>query len=292
MPPRPPQEGLPPLLQPAWLEAHAVHPAADDVVLVQVDEDGSSYHQAHIPGAMSFDWVDDLQDRESLSFLGRRAFERLMDSRGIRAHTHVVLYGDADNRYAAAAYWYLRYYRHRAVSLLDGGLPRWAAEGRPVTDEPTPTPDGGGYRVNGVEDAILVRRDEMLRMLVARRDDRALVVVDCRSPAEFRGELYGPQDLPLDRPSHLRHIPSAVNLPATAVVDPATRRFRSAAELSELAQAAGLSPDREVVVYCRVGERSLLVWFALHEVLGYPRVRNYNGGWAEYSNLSGVAPTA
>lgn len=274
-----PQNATPVLVDARWLASHLDDP---DVVPVEVDAEGATYYRGHVPGAVTLDWLDDLHHPRRRRFLDQQRFEALMDAQGIGADDHVVLYGDAENTYAAYAHWVFRYYRHRRVSLLDGGRAGWLAAGGPLTAQPGARRPRSGYRSPGPDPEIRATRDLVLARYVGARG--GAVLVDCRSPAEYAGWPENPLDLPLEHHRVPGHIPGAHNVPHPQVLA-ADGTFRSPAELGEMFGRLGVSPGSDVAVYCRVGERSSLLWFALHELVGHPRVRNYEGGWAEYGSL-------
>lgn len=252
-------------------------------VLVEVDADAATYYEGHVPGALVLDWLDHLQHPQRRGLVDVDGFAALMDSRGIARDTHVVLLGDADNRYAALAYWYFTYYGHERVSLLDGGRRAWLGAGLPLTDADTPVRPTTGYRVAGLRPAVRATRDDVLRRFVGAPDGTLLF--DCRSPAEHGGRAASVVDLPVQRHRVNGHIPGSRNLDTAALVDSRTGRLRPAYELAELFEAQGLRPGLDVACYCRGGDRSALMWFVLSEVLGHPGVRHYDGGWAEWGSL-------
>ena len=262
-----------------WLAERLSDPG---VVVAEVDEDPDLYEEGHIEGAVKLHWRDDLQDELVRDVVSKEEFERLMGDRGITNDTCVVLYGDKNNWFAAYAYWYLKLFGHEDVRLLDGGRQKWIEEGRGVTIEP-PSPTAVSYAAGDRDESIRVRRDEVLAGLGSER----IALVDVRSPQEFSGELMAPPGYEQEGASRTGHIPGAQSIPwATAVRDDGT--FKSADELREIYAGKGITPDREVHAYCRIGERSAHTWFVLHELLGYENVRNYDGSWTEWGNLVDV----
>jgi thiosulfate/3-mercaptopyruvate sulfurtransferase len=254
----------------------------EGIVVAEVDENPDLYEEGHIPGAVKLHWRDDLQDPLERDVVDKESFERLMASRGVSNDTTVVLYGDKNNWFAAYAYWYLKLYGHEDVRILDGGRQKWIDEGREFSTE-VPAPGSGSYTAKEVDETIRARRDEVLAGLGA--EGRALV--DVRSPQEFAGELAAPPGYEQEGASRLGHIPTAQSIPwAQAVRDDGT--FKSPDELRELYGAKGVTPEKEVVAYCRIGERSAHTWFVLRELLGYPDVKNYDGSWTEWGNLVDV----
>ena len=262
-----------------WLADRLAQPG---LVVAEVDENPDLYEEGHIPGAVKLHWKDDLQDPLVRDVASKAAFERLMSERGIGNDTTVVLYGDKNNWFAAYAYWYLKVYRHEDVRLLDGGRQKWIEEGRELTVAPAaPTPLG--YIAKDRDESIRIRRDEVLTGLA----DPGVALVDVRSPQEFAGELVAPPGYEQEGASRTGHIPGAQSIPwATAVRDDGT--FKSTEELQEIYTVKGITPDKEIRAYCRIGERSAHTWFVLRELLGYENVRNYDGSWTEWGNLVDV----
>jgi thiosulfate/3-mercaptopyruvate sulfurtransferase len=262
-----------------WLAEHG----ADGVVVVaEVDENPDLYEEGHIPGAVKLHWRDDLQDPVRRDLVERADFERLLGERGIGNDTTVVLYGDKNNWFAAYAYWYLKIYGHADVRILDGGRQKWIDEGRELTTA-APAVRPATYTAQERDESIRVYRDDVLAGL--GRDGRTLV--DVRSPQEYAGELLAPPGYEQEGASRGGHIPTAQSVPwAQAVRDDGT--FKPAGELRELYGGKGVTPDKEVLAYCRIGERSAHTWFVLRELLGYENVRNYDGSWTEWGNLVDV----
>ena len=254
----------------------------DGLVVAEVDEDTDLYDEGHIPGAVKLHWQEDLQDPLVRDVVSKEAFERLMGARGITEDTCVVLYGDKNNWFAAYAYWYLALYGHEDVRLLDGGRQKWIEEGRDLTTAvPAPTP--ATYVAKDRDESIRVRRDGVLAGIGAD----GIALVDVRSPQEYAGELLAPPGYEQEGAARAGHIPGAQSVPwATAVRDDGT--FKSLDELREVYAARGVTPEKEVRAYCRIGERSAHTWFVLRELLGYENVRNYDGSWTEWGNLVDV----
>jgi thiosulfate/3-mercaptopyruvate sulfurtransferase len=253
--------------------------------ILEVDEDTEAYGRGHIEGALGIHWKNDLQDPLRRDFIGPEAFAALMDRLGIGNKTEVILYGGTNNWFAAYAYWYFRYYGHQAVRLMDGGRKKWELEGRPMTTVVT-TPTGThGYRVAAQDEAIRAMRGYVESTVIGRP---RFGLVDVRSPEEYRGELLAPPHLPQEQAQRPGHIPGARNIPWAKAVDPETGAFLPEDQLRSLYEGQGVTPDLEVVAYCRIGERSAHTWFVLHELLGYPNVRNYDGSWTEWGSLVGA----
>jgi thiosulfate/3-mercaptopyruvate sulfurtransferase len=262
------------LVSTEWLAEHLDDP---DVVVVESDEDVLLYETGHIPGAVKIDWHTDLNDPVTRDYVDGEGFAALLGSRGIGRDTTVVIYGDKSNWWAAYALWVFALFGHPDVRLLDGGRAKWIAEERPITtDVPERTP----------VDYPVVERDD--RSIRAFRDDVLAhfgsPLVDVRSPLEYTGERTTAPEYPEESALRAGHIPSAQNVPwGKAAADDGT--FRSRTELESIYEAgAGLSPDDDVIAYCRIGERSSHTWFVLTHLLGYERVRNYDGSWTEWGS--------
>jgi thiosulfate/3-mercaptopyruvate sulfurtransferase len=267
----------PVLVTTEWL---AEHLGDDGLVVAEVDENPDLYDEGHIRGAIKLHWRDDLQDPVERDLVEKDAFEQLMGSRGISNETTLVLYGDKNNWFAAYAYWYLKIYGHGDVRILDGGRQKWIDESRELTtDEAQVAPTS--YAARDRDETIRARRDAVREAI--GRD----ALVDVRSPQEYSGELIAAPGYEQEGAQRAGHIPTAQSIPwAQAVKDDGT--FKGADELRELYGAKGITPDRAVTAYCRIGERSAHTWFVLRELLGYEDVRNYDGSWTEWGNLIDV----
>ena len=266
------------LVEPEWLEQHL-----DDegIRIVEVDENPALYAEAHIPSAIGFDWQKDLQDQVKRDFLGPEAFGEPFGKHGISNDHLIVLYGDRNNWFAAYTYWYLKYYGHDNVKLLNGPRERWIAEGR-ATSTDVPSHAATTFTAQAGNDAIRAKRDEVQSAL---GDGRKLV--DVRSPQEFSGELIAMAGYEQEGAQRGGHIPGAASIPwARAVQEDGT--FKSADELRELYGGRGVLSGDPIIAYCRIGERSAHTWFVLHELLGQEDVRNYDGSWTEWGNLVNV----
>ena len=266
------------LVTTAWL---AEHLGDEGLVVLESDEDVLLYDTGHIPGALKLDWHTDLNDPLTRDYVSGERFAQVMGERGIGRDTTVVLYGDRSNWWAAYALWVMTLFGHEDVRLLDGGRALWVAEGRELT---TDVP-----RVEAVDYPVVERDDSSAR---AFRDDvlahLGRPMVDVRSPGEFSGELLHMPDYPQEGAMRGGHIPGARSVPwARAANDDGT--FRSREELEAIyLQEQGLSPDDDVVAYCRIGERSSHTWFVLTHLLGFDQVRNYDGSWTEWGNSVGL----
>ena len=266
------------LVDAAWVESHKGDPR---VVLVEVDEDTSAYDKGHIRNAIKLDWKNDLQDHVRRDFVDKAGFEALLSERGIGNDDTVVLYGGNNNWFAAYAYWYFKIYGHRDVRLLDGGRKKWELESRELVTE-VPRRAATHYTASDPDTAIRALRDEVVASIGTRN------LVDVRSPDEFSGKLLAPAHLPQESAQRPGHIPSARNIPwSKAANEDGT--FRPDDELRSLYEGeAGLDFGKDTIAYCRIGERSAHTWFVLHELLGLPNVKNYDGSWTEYGSLVGV----
>jgi thiosulfate/3-mercaptopyruvate sulfurtransferase len=262
-----------------WLVEHLQD---DDLVVAEVDENPDLYEEGHIPGAVKLHWREDLQDPVERDLVDRETFEHVLGERGIGNDTTVILYGDKNNWFAAYAYWYLKTYGHGDVRILDGGRQKWIDEGLAITTD-APSPSAKQYKASERDESIRAYRDEVREGLGA--NERALV--DVRSPGEYAGDLIAPPGYEQEGAQRGGHIPTAASIPwASAVQDDGT--FKSADALRELYGGKGITPEKEVTAYCRIGERSAHTWFVLRELLGYEKVRNYDGSWTEWGNLVDV----
>ncbi|HUA42300.1 MAG TPA: sulfurtransferase [Streptosporangiaceae bacterium] len=260
-----------------WVEAHRDDPG---VVLVEVDEDTAAYDKGHIRGAVKIDWKKDLQDPVRRDFVDRAGFEALLSERGISNDDTVILYGGNNNWFAAYAYWYFKLYGHQNVKLLDGGRKKWELDSRElVTDVPQRA--ATSYKASEQDASIRAFRDEVVAAIGNKN------LIDVRSPDEFAGRLLAPAHLPQEQAQRGGHVPSAKNVPwSKAAEDDGT--FKSDDALRSLYGAAGVDFGTDTIAYCRIGERSAHTWFVMHELLGQPNVKNYDGSWTEYGSLVGV----
>lgn len=266
------------LVSTAWVADHLDDPK---VRLLESNEDLLLYETGHIPGALKLDWVGDLNDPLTRDYLEKDAFQELLRRLGIHPDTTVVFYGDRNNWWATYALWVFRLFGMENLRIMDGGRARWEAEGRPMTTE-VPAVAPGSAAVGDRDDAaIRAFREDVMAHLQARGQ-----LVDVRSPEEYRGERMHMPDYPNEGALRGGHIPGARNVPWARAVDPATATFLPAEALRRIYQEEqGLDPNQEVVAYCRIGERSSHTWFVLSYLLGFDRVRNYDGSWTEWGNL-------
>ncbi len=261
-----------------WVAKHHEDPK---VRLVESDEDVLLYETGHLPNAVKIDWVADLNDPLLRDYLDRDHFQRLLRAKGINHDSTVVFYGDKNNWWATYAFWVFRLFGLSNLRIMDGGRLRWAEEGRHLTTM-APKHGEGTVKIGDRKDApIRAFRDEVLKHVEAHGK-----LVDVRSPEEFRGERLHMPEYPNEGALRGGHIPGAKSIPWSRAVDPDTHCFRSAGELKTIYQEEmGLKPEEETLVYCRIGERSSHTWFALTYLLGFGKVRNYDGSWTEWGNL-------
>ena len=258
----------------------AQHGQDENVRLLEVDVDTTAYDQGHIEGAVGINWKSQLQDGVRRDLTSKADFEKLLSESGVGNDTTVVVYGDNNNWFATWAYWQLKYYGHKDARVMNGGRAKWLAEDRPTTTDAV-SHAAASYTAEEPDCSIRALRDYITSNL------SNLELVDVRSPAEYSGELLAPEHLPQEGAQRGGHIPGAANVPwATAVAEDGT--FKSADELSEIYGGKGISGDKEIVAYCRIGERSSHTWFVLSELLGYTNVRNYDGSWTEWGSAVGV----
>lgn len=268
------------LVSTAWVASHL---DSANIRLLESNEDVLLYDTGHIPGAQKIDWQEDLNDPIVRDYVNKEQFQALMERLGISNDTTIVFYGDKSNWWATYAFWVFQLFGHTNAKVMDGGRQKWAAEGRELTTE-TPSYPAGSYSALGRNDAaIRAVRDQVLAHQAANKP-----LVDVRSPAEYKGELLHMADYPQEGSLRGGHIAGARNVPwARAANDDGT--FKSAAELRAIyEEEQGLAADDDVIAYCRIGERSSHSWFVLTYLLGYQKVRNYDGSWTEWGNAVGL----
>ena len=265
------------LVSPEWVEERLDDPS---IVLVEVDEDTTSYDKGHIRGAVKLDWTTDLQDQVRRDFVSKQQFEELLSSRGIGNDHTVVLYGGNNNWFAAYAYWYFTLYGHQDIKLMDGGRKKWELDSRELTDE-LPERETTSYTAQEQDTSIRAFRDETVAAIGVKN------LIDVRSPDEYAGRLLAPAHLPQEQAQRAGHIPTAASVPwSKAANDDGT--FKSDEDLEALYAEVGIDNTLETIALCRIGERSSLTWFVLKELLGHANVKNYDGSWTEYGSLVGV----
>lgn len=262
-----------------WVEDHLDDP---NVRIVESNEDILLYKMGHVPGAVQIDWQADLQDPVTRDFVSKEQFEKVMSKNGIANDTKVVFYGDKSNWWACYAFWAFRLYGHEHCLIMDGGRQKWEAEKRPLTKD-IPEYPATEYKAQDKDPAIRAFRAEVLY-----HSKQGKPMVDVRSPQEYSGELLHMPDYPQEGALRGGHIPGAVNVPwSMAVNEDGT--FKSRQELDKIyKEEQKLDPNRTIIAYCRIGERSSHTWFVLKYLLGYPDVKNYDGSWTEWGNLVGV----
>jgi len=249
------------------------------VRIVESDEDPLLYKIGHIPGAVQVDWFTTLQHPLRRDFLTKQRFEETCSSLGIGNDTAVVFYGDKSNWFACYALWLFQYFGHQKVRIMNGGRKRWEVEGRPLFKE-VPSYPRTAYVAKEPDKAIRAYRQDVFGHIEAKGP-----LVDVRSTQEYTGELISMPNYPQEGATRGGHIPGAVSIPWSQAVNEADSTFKSPEELRALYEGKGIRPDREIIAYCRIGERSSLTWFVLKYLLGYPQVRNYDGSWTEWGNL-------
>jgi thiosulfate/3-mercaptopyruvate sulfurtransferase len=260
-----------------WAEENLDTPG---VVFAEVDEDTTAYDGGHIRGAVKFDWRKDLQDGVRRDFVSKEGFEKLLSEKGISNDDRVILYGGNNNWFAAYAYWYFKLYGHENVQLLDGGRKKWELDGRELNSDEVKR-DTTDYQAQDQDLSLRAFRDEVVQSIGAKN------FVDVRSPDEFSGKLLAPAHLPQEQSQVPGHIPGALNVPWAKVANE-DGTFKSESEIDELYKEQGIDAGKGTIAYCRIGERSSIAWFALHELLGHEDVKNYDGSWTEYGSLVGV----
>ena len=260
-----------------WVTEHLHDPK---LRIVEVDYDPiSNYNQGHIPGAVLFDWKKDLNDPVMRDILSKDQLEALLGRNDISNDTTIVLYGDFNNWFAAYAFWDLKYYKVEHVKLMDGGRKKWLLQDAPLAKD-VPVLPQATFRVAGPDTKVRVYR-ENVRAAVGKKDK---VLVDVRGPKEFTGEITAPPEYPNEQAQRGGHIPGAKNIPWGLAVNDADGTFKSRQELEVLYTSNGVDKGKQVITYCRIGERSSHTWFVLKYLLGYPDVRNYDGSWTEWGN--------
>jgi thiosulfate/3-mercaptopyruvate sulfurtransferase len=264
-----------------WVAQHLDDPG---VRIVESNEDPLLYQSGHIPGAVEVDWTRDLNDPVRRDYLGKAGFEALMRRIGATADTTIVFYGDKNNWWATYAYWVFQLFGHSKAKVMDGGRLKWDKEGRPTTRE-TPSYPASDYRAPERNDhEIRAFRDQVLRHVEGKKP-----LIDVRSPDEYTGKRLHMEAYPNEGALRGGHIPGAANIPWGRAVNADDGTFKSADELKTIYNGeAGLKKGDDVIVYCRIGERSSHTWFVLTHLLGFPGVRNYDGSWTEWGNLVGV----
>jgi thiosulfate/3-mercaptopyruvate sulfurtransferase len=262
-----------------WVADHLADPS---VRLVESNEDVLLYETGHVPGAVKVDWFTTLQAPVQRDFLSRPAFEAMCSDLGIAPGTTVVFYGDKNNWFACYAFWLFEYYGHKSLKIMNGGRLKWTQEARPVTRDVVNYPRTA-YKASAPDRSIRAFREDVFEQI-----EKQFPLVDVRSPQEYTGELLHMPGYPQEGAQRGGHIAGAVSIPWATTVNPADGTFKSADELRNIYASHKVTPEQDVIAYCRIGERSSHTWFVLKYLLGYPGVRNYDGSWTEWGNLVGA----
>jgi len=264
------------LVETSWVAEHLNDPA---IRIIEADEDVLLYEVGHLPGAVKLDWHVDVQDPVSRDFVDQQGFEKLMSRWGISNDTTIILYGDKNNWYACYSFWLFTMFGHKHIKIMNGGRQKWEAEGRPFTKD-VPHFAATTYHAQPMDESIRAFREDVMNGL--KDPNRRLI--DVRSPQEYTGELIHMVNYPQEGAQRGGHIPTAKSIPWGTAAN-ADGTFKSPEELRQIYGGKDITPEKDVVTYCRIGERSAHTWFVLTYLLGYPRVRNYDGSWTEWGNL-------
>ena len=264
------------LVETHWVADHLNDPK---VRIIESDEDSLLYRAGHIPGAVQVDWFSTLQHPLRRDFLTKEKFEQVASELGIANDTTVVFYGDKSNWFACYALWLFQYYGHQNVRVMNGGRLKWEQEKRPLVKD-VPSYQATQYKAKEPDKSVRAFRDDVFAQIQSRQP-----LVDVRSPKEYSGELISMPNYPQEGATRGGHIPGAVSIPWAQAVNEADSTFKSADDLKSLYEGKGVRHEGDIIAYCRIGERSSLTWFVLKYLLGYPRVRNYDGSWTEWGNL-------
>jgi len=264
------------LVETDWVAEHLDDP---NVRIIESDEDALLYNMGHIPGAVQVDWFTTLQHPLRRDFLTKEQFEAFCAEAGIENDTMLVFYGDKSNWFACYALWIFEYYGHKNVKIMNGGRAKWKLENRQMVKE-IPSYPHTRYVANEPDQSIRAFRNQVFAQAEANKP-----LVDVRSPKEYTGELLHMPNYPQEGATRGGHIPGAVNIPWSMAINEADSTFKSPEELRSLYEGRDIKPDKDIIAYCRIGERSSLTWFVLKYLLGYPNVRNYDGSWTEWGNL-------
>jgi thiosulfate/3-mercaptopyruvate sulfurtransferase len=264
-----------------WVANNIKNP---NIRILEVDYDPeNAYRQGHLPSAYLVWWRKDINDQSRRDIIDKQKFEELMSKVGATPETELILYGDFNNWFAAFALWVFHYYGHKKVKLMNGGRKKWELEKRNYTKD-EPAPQSSKYSAKPPDEGIRAYLPDVRRALERLNET---VLVDVRSPKEFSGEITAPPEYPTEHAQRGGHIPGANNIPWAQAVRESDGTFKSVEELKALYEAKGVTADKEVICYCRIGERSSHSWFVLKYLLGYPSVRNYDGSWTEWGNMIG-----
>ncbi|MGD1835181.1 MAG: sulfurtransferase [Nitrososphaeraceae archaeon] len=265
------------LVDTQWVEEHLED---KNIRIAEVDYDPkANYTLGHIPNSVLFDWKKDINDPTTRNILDKKDCENLLQNAGINEDTTLVLYGDFNNWFAAFAFWVFEYYGIKNIKIMNGGRKKWLEEDRPISKD-IPQYSRGNIQASEANLTTRAFLEEVKKSLQSNN----IMKIDVRSPAEFKGEITAPPEYPTEHAQRGGHIPGAFNVPwAKAVNDDGT--FKSVEELRQLYEPLGITKDKEVITYCRIGERSSHTWFVLKYLLGYPNVKNYDGSWTEWGNM-------
>ncbi|MHB8546976.1 MAG: sulfurtransferase [Nitrosotalea sp.] len=251
--------------------------------IVEVDYDPeNSYRQGHLQGASLIWWKRDINDPITRDIVSKSQFEDLLSRNGITTQSEVILYGDFNNWFAAFVFWVFKYYGHENVKIMNGGRKKWEIENRSYTKDEQPI-QKTNYVAQPPNEGLRAYLFDVRRSL----DKKDTVLVDVRSPKEFSGEITAPAEYPMEHAQRGGHIPNANNIPWASAVNDTDGTFKSVEELKKIYETKGITPDKDVICYCRIGERSSHTWFVLKYLLGYSQVRNYDGSWTEWGNMIG-----
>jgi thiosulfate/3-mercaptopyruvate sulfurtransferase len=264
------------LVDTEWVASHLKDA---NVRIIESDEDPLLYAIGHIEGAVQVDWFSTLQHPLRRDFLTKEQFEEVASKLGITNDTTVVFYGDKSNWFAAYALWLFQYYGHKNVKIMNGGRIKWEQEKRPLVKE-VPSYPATKYKAKEADKSIRAFRDDVFKQLESKKP-----LVDVRSPKEYAGELTHMPNYPQEGATRAGHIPTAVSIPWAQAVNEADSTFKTPEELRALYEGKDIKSDKDIIAYCRIGERSSLTWFVLKYLLGYPNVKNYDGSWTEWGNL-------
>jgi len=257
------------------------NPPNDNRKIVEVDYDPENgYRKGHIKGASLIWWKRDINDPIARDIVNKEQFQELMAKNGIKPDTEVIMYGDFNNWFAAFSFWVFKYFGHENIKIMNGGRKKWELENREYTTE-EPQIDKTSYTAKEPDEQLREYFEGVKKAL----DDNNIVMVDVRSPKEFTGEITAPPEYPMEHAQRGGHIPGANNIPWATAVNDADGTFKSAEELKQIYESKGITSDKNVICYCRIGERSSHSWFVLKYLLGYPNVSNYDGSWTEWGNM-------
>jgi len=253
------------------------------IKIVEVDYDPeNAYRQGHLQNASLIWWKRDINDPITRDIVNKSQFEELMSKNGITADSEVILYGDFNNWFAAFVFWIFKYYGHDKVKIMNGGRKKWELEKKQYTKD-EPQIQRTKYVSQPSNEGVRAYLFDVRRAL----DKKDTTLVDVRSPKEFTGEITAPPEYPMEHAQRGGHIPGANNIPWATAVNDTDGTFKAVDELKKVYESKGVTPDKDVICYCRIGERSSHTWFVLKYLLGYPQVRNYDGSWTEWGNMIG-----